>query len=74
MADELASLAALKRYVAQRRADLADKFPKKLDPREYDRHCGRHEELESFAQALQDTIRKANSADGGGDDDDADPA
>lgn len=72
MADaEQNALAALKRYVARRRQEIADKFPKNLSPDEYNRHCGRHEEVESFAAVLQDVIRKANSADGGDDDPDS---
>ena len=53
-------LAALKRYVVERRQEIADKLPKKLEQREYDRTCGRYEEVESLAKMMQDAIRKAN--------------
>lgn len=56
-----AVLTALRRYVAQRRQEIADKFPKKLEQREYDRTCGRHEEVEAIAKVMQDAVRKANS-------------
>jgi CRISPR/Cas system CSM-associated protein Csm2 small subunit len=69
---EAASLTALKRHIAARRQEIAEKFPKRLPRSEYQRTCGRHEELESLAQVLQDVIRKANSADKGPPDDDPD--
>jgi hypothetical protein len=57
-------LQAVRRHLAARRLTIAEKFPKNLPRKEYHRHCGRHEELESFAAALQDAIRKANATDG----------
>ena len=63
-------LTAIRKHIVARRLDIAAKFPKNLPRREYLKHCGRHEELESLAAVLQDVIRKANSADGGDDDPD----
>jgi hypothetical protein len=56
------ALAAIRKYIERRRQDIAGKFPKNLRPDEYAKHCGRHEELEAFADAVKDAIRKANDA------------
>lgn len=65
-------LATVRKHIASRRQEIMDKFPKKLTPDEYHRHCGRHEELESLAAVVQDAVRKANEALAGEDDDDPD--
>jgi hypothetical protein len=61
---------SVRRHIAARRQEIADKFPKKLSPDEYQRHCGRHEELESLAAVVQDAVRRANSAESTGEDND----
>jgi CRISPR/Cas system CSM-associated protein Csm2 small subunit len=53
---------ALRKHIGARRLEIAEKFPKRLSPQEYERHCGRHEELESLAAVFQEAIKKANSA------------
>lgn len=67
-------LAAVRKHIASRRQDISEKFPKNLPRREYWKHVGRHEELESLAGAVQDAVRKANAADAPGDPDEPDQA
>jgi hypothetical protein len=55
-------VAVVRKHIADRRTAIAEKFPKNLEPTEYAKHCGRHEELESLASVVQDAVRKANSA------------
>jgi CRISPR/Cas system CSM-associated protein Csm2 small subunit len=52
----------LRKHIADRRTEIAAKFPKNLGPIEYNLLCGRHQELEAMATVLQEAIRKANSA------------
>jgi hypothetical protein len=63
MAAEELIVAAVRKRIAQRRQEIAEKWPKNLSEHEYLKHVGRHEELESFATAVQEAIRKANSVD-----------
>lgn len=65
-------LAAVRKHIATRRQEIADKWPKNLPRREYFKHVGRHEELETLSSMVQDAIRKANAADHG-DPDEPDP-
>jgi hypothetical protein len=62
-------LAAVRKHLEARRQEIAEKFPRNLSPEEYNRHCGRHEEVESLAAAVQDIVRKINSPE----DEDDDP-
>lgn len=55
-------LATIRKHIADTRQAVAAKFPKNLTPDEYNRHCGRHEMLESIAAVVQDAVRKANEA------------
>ena len=65
-------LATIRKHIAERRQAIASKFPKNLSQDEYHRHCGRHEEVETFAAVVQDAVRKANEALAGEDDHDPD--
>lgn len=61
-------LAVVRKHIAARRQDIAEKFPKKLGRAEYHRTCGRHEEIEGLAAVVQDAVRKANAQLSGEDD------
>lgn len=70
MAAEELIVQAVRKRIEQRRKEIALKWPMNLPEREYWKHIGRHEELEAFATAVQEAVRKANSVTEGGEDHD----
>jgi hypothetical protein len=55
-------LHAVRLHIAERRADIAAKFPKRLKRKDYFGLCGMHQEIEMVAVAVQEAVRKANAA------------
>jgi hypothetical protein len=56
-------LSTLRKHIAERRSEIAAKFPKHLGVVEYNLNVGRHQELVEFEAVMQAAIQKANGPD-----------